>query len=47
MMKKTLLIITDGIGYKPNSQANAFEKANTPTYEHFFKNYPYTLIGYS
>jgi 2,3-bisphosphoglycerate-independent phosphoglycerate mutase len=45
MAKKTLLIITDGIGYKPNSQANAFEKANTPTYEYFFKNYPHTLIA--
>jgi len=45
MAKKTLLIITDGIGYKPNSKANAFEAAKTPTYEHFFKNYPHTLIS--
>jgi len=25
--KKAILIITDGIGYKPNSKANAFEAA--------------------
>ena len=45
MSKKSLLIITDGIGYKPNSKANAFEAANTPTYDMLFKNYPYTLIS--
>jgi len=45
MSKKTILIITDGIGYKPNSKANAFEAANKPTYEHFFKNYPHTLTS--
>jgi len=45
MSKKTLLIITDGIGYKPNSKANAFDKANTPTYDYLFKNYPHTLIS--
>ena len=45
MAKKTLLIITDGIGYKPNSKANAFEAANTPTYDYLFKNYPHTLIS--
>ena len=44
-MKKTLLIITDGIGYKPNSRANAFKEANTPTYDNIFKNYPHTLIA--
>ena len=45
MAKKTLLVITDGIGYKPNSKANAFEAANTPTYDYFFKHYPHTLIS--
>ncbi len=45
MAKKTLLIITDGIGYKPKSKANAFEAANTPTYDYLFKNYPHTLIS--
>jgi len=45
MSKKTLLIITDGIGYNPNSKANAFEAAKTPTYDYLFKNYPHTLIS--
>jgi len=45
MAKKTLLIITDGIGYKENSRANAFEKANTPTYDKLFAKYPHTLIA--
>ena len=45
MPKKSLLIITDGIGYKPESKANAFIKANTPTYDDLFNNYPNTLIS--
>ncbi len=40
-----LLIITDGIGYKPNSRANAFESAKKPTYDWLFKNVPHTLIS--
>ncbi len=42
--KKTILIITDGIGYKPNSKANAFETAKKPTYDKLFKEVPYSLI---
>ncbi len=45
MGKKTLLIITDGIGYKPKSRANAFEAAKTPTYDYLFENYPHTLVS--
>jgi len=45
MSKKTLLIITDGIGYKKDSKANAFKEANTPTYDYLFKNYPNSLIS--
>jgi 2,3-bisphosphoglycerate-independent phosphoglycerate mutase len=45
MFKKTLLIITDGIGYKPNSKANAFEAAKTPTYDRLFKEVPNGLIS--
>ncbi len=43
--KKTILIITDGIGYKENSPANAFEAAKKPTYEKLFAEVPYTLIS--
>lgn len=45
MSKKTLLIITDGIGYKPDSKANAFESASTPTYDALFKESAHTLIA--
>ena len=43
--KKTLLIITDGIGYKPSSRANAFEAAKKPTYDRLFNEVPHTLIS--
>jgi 2,3-bisphosphoglycerate-independent phosphoglycerate mutase len=42
--KKVILVITDGIGYKPHSKANAFETAKKPTYEKLFKEIPYSLI---
>ena len=44
MPKKTILVITDGIGYKPHSKANAFEAAKKPTYDRLFKEVPYSLI---
>ncbi len=43
--RKTLLIITDGIGYKPESTANAFEAAETPTYDRLFEAVSHTLIS--
>ncbi len=45
MKNKTLLIITDGIGHKPNSICNAFADATTPTYDRLFKEAPYALIA--
>jgi 2,3-bisphosphoglycerate-independent phosphoglycerate mutase len=36
-IQKTILIITDGIGYKANSACNAFEDASKPTYEKLFE----------
>ncbi len=44
MANRTILIITDGIGYKPHSAANAFETAKKPTYDRLFKEVPYSLI---
>jgi len=47
-MKKTnkaLLIITDGIGCKPDSICNAFKDATTPTYDTLFETVPRTLIS--
>ncbi len=44
MANKTILIITDGIGYKPNGKANAFLAAEKPTYDELFRSVPHSLI---
>lgn len=44
MGKKTVLVITDGIGYKPNERCNAFFHAKKPNYEWLFNNVPYSMI---
>ncbi|MFA6789844.1 MAG: 2,3-bisphosphoglycerate-independent phosphoglycerate mutase [Arcobacteraceae bacterium] len=44
MTKKTILVITDGIGFNPNEQYNAFANAKKPNYDALFKNVPYSLI---
>lgn len=44
MTNKTLLVITDGIGYNASNNFNAFSNAYTPTYDYLFKNSPYSLI---
>jgi len=42
--KKTILIITDGIGHNPSCDFNAFCNAKTPTYDMLFSKYPNSLI---
>lgn len=44
MAQKTLLIITDGIGYRKDGDYNAFFHAKKPTYDLMFKTLPYSLI---
>jgi len=44
-IQKTVLIITDGIGHKPESRCNAFEDAQKPTYERLFKKSSKVLIS--
>ena len=44
MAQKTILVITDGIGYNESSESNAFAAAKKPTYDWLFKNVPNTLI---
>ena len=44
MTQKTVLVITDGIGFNQNEQFNAFANASKPTYDYLFKNVPYSLI---
>lgn len=44
LSKKTLLVITDGIGYSSKTTHNAFFHAKKPTYDYLFNNVPYSLI---
>ena len=44
-IQKTILIITDGIGCKPQSTCNAFKDAVKPTYDSLFKTAPRALIA--
>lgn len=44
MSKKTVLIITDGIGHNSSCTFNAFCNAKKPTYDYLFSNVPYSLI---
>ena len=43
--QKTLLIITDGIGCKPDSICNAFKDAQKPTYDNLMITAPKALIS--
>jgi 2,3-bisphosphoglycerate-independent phosphoglycerate mutase len=43
--QKTILIITDGIGCKPDSTCNAFKDAVKPTYDTLFQTAPRVLIS--
>jgi len=45
MKQKTILIITDGIGCKPDSTCNAFKDATKPTYDKLFETAPSALIS--
>jgi 2,3-bisphosphoglycerate-independent phosphoglycerate mutase len=44
MNKKTVLVITDGIGYSPKHSFNAFHSALKPTYDELFARVPHSLI---
>ncbi len=44
MSKKTILVITDGIGYNSKTEYNAFYNAVKPTYDKLFKEVPHSLI---
>jgi 2,3-bisphosphoglycerate-independent phosphoglycerate mutase len=44
-IQKTILVITDGIGCKPDSICNAFKDATKPNYDYLMTNVPKTLIS--
>ena len=43
-MQKTLLVITDGIGYSSKKEGNAFFHARKPTYDTLFTTVPHNYI---
>ena len=47
MAKKTILVITDGIGFCAKTEHNAFYKAKKPTYDRLFHEVPHALINTS
>ena len=44
MSKKTILVITDGIGYSEKTEYNAFYHAKKPAYDRLFREVPHALI---
>lgn len=44
MKQKMILVITDGIGYNPSDEFNAFAAAKKKTYEWMFENLPNSLL---
>jgi 2,3-bisphosphoglycerate-independent phosphoglycerate mutase len=42
---KTVLVITDGIGFSEKTEWNAFHHAKTPNYDYLFENAPYGLVS--
>jgi len=43
-MKKVLLCILDGFGYREENHGNAILKAYKPNYDHLWKTYPHALL---
>lgn len=43
-MKKTVLIVIDGLGLREQTQGNGFALAKTPTFDYLFASYPNSLI---
>ncbi|MDX1810042.1 MAG: 2,3-bisphosphoglycerate-independent phosphoglycerate mutase [Sulfurospirillaceae bacterium] len=43
-VQKTILVITDGIGYNSSDSNNAFSNAKKPTYDRLFKEVPHSFI---
>ncbi len=46
-MKRVILVILDGFGYRASLEGNAVASAHTPNIDRFIRDYPNTLIGAS
>ncbi|UVD81887.1 2,3-bisphosphoglycerate-independent phosphoglycerate mutase [Mycoplasma iguanae] len=44
MKKPVILTVIDGLGLRSEKQGNAFKMAKTPTFDEYFKSYPYSII---
>lgn len=47
LSKKAVLVITDGIGFSPKTEHNAFHNATKPNYDKLFEETPHSLIDTS
>ena len=43
-VKRTVLVVLDGFGERPERDANAIRLARTPTFDRLYREYPHTLI---
>jgi 2,3-bisphosphoglycerate-independent phosphoglycerate mutase len=43
-IKRTVLIVLDGFGERPDQDGNAIRLARTPTFDWLYRDYPHTLI---
>lgn len=46
-MKKTMLVILDGMGYREEQHGNAFKQANTPNIDYLWNEFPHSLLNAS
>ncbi len=46
-MKKVIMVILDGFGYKEDDYGNAIKKANMPNFNMLWNKYPHSLLGAS
>ena len=46
-MKKTMLVILDGMGYREEKYGNAIKLANTPNFNYLWNEYPHSLVDAS
>ncbi|ADN68854.1 2,3-bisphosphoglycerate-independent phosphoglycerate mutase [Mycoplasmopsis fermentans] len=43
-MKRTILVVIDGLGLREEKQGNGFKLAKTPTFDKLFKEYPNSIL---
>ena len=46
-MKKILMLILDGFGYREEEHGNAIKRANMKTFNNLWENYPHSILNAS